>query len=151
MAARTSAACAATSKPSTVTVPASAFSSVARIRTVVVLPDPLAPSNANTLPRATSKSTPRNTSSFPYAFSRPRTAITAEEWRVDPASRSRGRGAVAPRPLAPASSLEAEPALDRRVVAEPGAVDHRAVGDRQLDRVAARLQPRQVQRERLTG
>ena len=72
---RTSDGCVATSKPLTPTVPASAFRSVARILTVVVLPAPLEPSRAKMLPRATSKSTPRSTSSFPYDFSRPCTRI----------------------------------------------------------------------------
>ena len=41
---------AATSKPSTVAVPASGLSSVERIRTSVVLPAPLEPSSAKMLP-----------------------------------------------------------------------------------------------------
>ena len=61
---RTSAASVATSKPLTLTVPASALSSVDRIFTTVVLPAPLEPSRAKMLPRGTSKSTPRSTSSF---------------------------------------------------------------------------------------
>ena len=63
MASRTSAAWVAASKPSTLTVPASALSSVDRIFTTVVLPAPLEPSRAKMLPRGTSKSTPRSTSS----------------------------------------------------------------------------------------
>ena len=72
---RTCAPCAATSKPLTVAVPASALSSVDRIFTTVVLPAPLEPSRAKMLPRATSKSTPRSTRSFLYDFSRPCTRI----------------------------------------------------------------------------
>ena len=68
---RTSAACVATSKPLTLAVPASALSSVDRIFTTVVLPAPFEPSRAKMLPRATSKSTPRSTSSCLYDFSRP--------------------------------------------------------------------------------
>ena len=74
---RTSAACVATSKPLTLAVPASALSSVDRIFTTVVLPAPFEPSRAKMLPRATSKSTPRSTSSFLYDFSRPCTWIAA--------------------------------------------------------------------------
>ena len=72
---RTFAGCVATSKPSTVAVPASGLSSVDRIFTTVVLPAPLEPSRAKMLPRATSKSTPRSTRSFWYDFSRPCTRI----------------------------------------------------------------------------
>ena len=71
MESRTSAGCAATSKPATLAVPASALSSVARIFTSVVLPAPLEPSRAKMLPRATSKSTPRSTSRSSYDFSSP--------------------------------------------------------------------------------
>ena len=76
---RTSAACVATSKPLTLAVPASALSSVDRIFTTVVLPAPFEPSRAKMLPRATSKSTPRSTSSSLYDFSRPCTWI-AGSW-----------------------------------------------------------------------
>jgi hypothetical protein len=41
------------------------------IFTTVVLPAPFEPSRAKMLPRATSKSTPRNTSSSEYDFVRP--------------------------------------------------------------------------------
>ncbi len=68
---RTSAGCVATSKPSTVAVPASGLSSVERIFTAVVLPAPLEPSRAKMLPALTSKSTPRSTCSSSYDFSRP--------------------------------------------------------------------------------
>ena len=72
---RTSAACVATSKPLTPTVPASALSSVDRIFTTVVLPAPLEPSRAKMLPRATSRSTPRSTSSSLNDFCSPCTSI----------------------------------------------------------------------------
>jgi len=75
---RTSAACVATSKPLTLAVPASALSSVDRMLTTVVLPAPFDPSKAKMLPHATSKSTPRSTSSFLYDFSSPCT------WIADP-------------------------------------------------------------------
>ena len=74
---RTFAGCVATSKPSTVAVPASGLSSVDRIFTTVVLPAPLEPSRAKMLPRATSKSTPRSTRSSLYDFSRPCTRMAA--------------------------------------------------------------------------
>src|SRR6185437_4289510 len=45
--------------------------SVARIRTVVVLPAPFGPSSANTEPRATVRSTPVSTAVGPYALPRP--------------------------------------------------------------------------------
>lgn len=111
---RTFSGCVATSKPLTLASPASAFRSVARILTVVVLPAPLEPSRAKMVPGTTSKSTPRSTSSFPYDFLRPCTRIAGpaldravmvicllrgtvpgdcteappEGCRVDPASRS---------------------------------------------------------------
>ena len=72
---RTSAACVTTSKPLTRAVPASALSSVDRIFTIVVLPAPFEPSRAKMLPRATSKSTPRSTSSVLYDFFTPCTWI----------------------------------------------------------------------------
>ena len=68
---RTLAACVATSKPLTPAVPASAFSSVDRIFTTVVLPAPLDPSSAKMLPRATSRSTPRSTSNSLNDFCSP--------------------------------------------------------------------------------
>ena len=74
---RTSAACVPTPKPSTVTIPASGFSSVDKIFTIVVLPAPFEPSRAKMLPRATSKSTPRSTRSSLYDFSRPCTRMAA--------------------------------------------------------------------------
>ena len=74
---RTSAGCVATSKPATVTVPASGLSSVDRMFTTVVLPAPLEPSRAKMLPRATSKSTPRSTRRSLYDFSRP---CTCSAW-----------------------------------------------------------------------
>ena len=103
---RTSAACVATSKPLTLAVPASALSSVDRIFTTVVLPAPFEPSRAKMLPRATSKSTPRSTSSFLYDFSRPCTWI-AGPWTgcavmsgsPRPASSARVDGADQPFPL----------------------------------------------------
>ncbi len=72
---RTSAAWVATSKLLTLAFPASALSSVERMFTTVVLPAPLEPSRAKMLPRATSKLTPRSTSSFLYDFCRPCTRI----------------------------------------------------------------------------
>ena len=72
---RTLPACLATSKPLTVALPASALSRVDRIFTTVVLPAPLEPSRAKMLPAATSRSTPRNTRSSPYDFSRPCTRM----------------------------------------------------------------------------
>jgi len=68
---RTFAACVATSKPLTPAVPESALSSVDRILTTVVLPAPFEPSKAKMLPGATSKSTPRSTSSLLNDFTRP--------------------------------------------------------------------------------
>ena len=50
-----------TSKPATRARPASASVSVARMRTVVVLPAPFGPSRANTLPRGMLRSTPAST------------------------------------------------------------------------------------------
>jgi len=76
---RTLAARAVTSKPLTRALPASAASSVDKIRTTVVLPAPFEPSRAKMLPRVTSKSTPRSTRSSVYDFSRPRTAM-AGSW-----------------------------------------------------------------------
>ena len=72
---RTSPGFAATSKPWTVAVPASAFSSVDRIRTSVVLPAPFEPSSAKMLPALTSKSTPRSTCRSLNDFSMPCTRM----------------------------------------------------------------------------
>jgi hypothetical protein len=47
---RTSAGCAATSNPATLAVPPSASINVVKMLIVVVLPEPLAPSSANTMP-----------------------------------------------------------------------------------------------------
>jgi hypothetical protein len=62
--ARTRAAWDTASNPLTLAVPSSGLSRVARIRTIVVLPAPLEPSNAKMLPLATSKSTPLSTWTF---------------------------------------------------------------------------------------
>ena len=72
---RTSPGLPATSKPWTVAVPASAFSSVDRMRTSVVLPAPFEPSSAKMLPALTSKSTPRSTCRSLKDFSMPCTRI----------------------------------------------------------------------------
>src|SRR4029450_4239716 len=79
---RTFAACVATSKPLTMGVPASALSSVDRIRPTVVLPAPFEPSKAKMVPRSTSKSTPFRTSSSLYDFSRPCTRIAGSWTRL---------------------------------------------------------------------
>ena len=68
---RTSAAWLATSYPWTVAVPPSACSSVDRIRTMVVLPAPLEPSRARTVPGGTLRSTPRSTVVSPKDRVRP--------------------------------------------------------------------------------
>jgi len=72
---RTSFVAVATSCPATRTVPASAFSNVVRMLTVVVLPAPFGPSMENTDPSATSKSMPSSTTLSPYALRSPVTAI----------------------------------------------------------------------------
>ena len=140
---RTSAGCVATSKPLTVAVPASAFSSVDRIFTTVVLPAPLEPSRAKMLPRATSKSTPRSTCSSSYDFSRACTWIAGPRtcsvviWismdmttacRVDAASRSTPCEQGAQSVQVPGSGVRADPSLahglprdftqDRRLVGQ---------------------------------
>jgi hypothetical protein len=61
----------ATSTPSTVARPASAFNRVVRMRTVVVLPAPLGPSRPSTVAGSTVRSTPRNASVSPKLFFRP--------------------------------------------------------------------------------
>ena len=55
---RISSDCVRTSKPATVARPASARRSVARMRTVVVLPAPFGPSRPRTVPSSTTRSTP---------------------------------------------------------------------------------------------
>src|SRR3954452_25218909 len=75
-----------------VTVPQSAFSSVDRIRTAVVLPAPLEPRRAKMLPRATSKSTPRRTCSCLNDFSRRCTRIVYSLITMCPLSCRRCRG-----------------------------------------------------------
>src|SRR5690606_2899595 len=64
-----------TSCPHTQARPASARSNVARMRTTVVLPAPLGPSNPNTVPAGTCRSTPSNAVVSPYLFTRPSVRI----------------------------------------------------------------------------
>ena len=59
-------------------LPWSASSSVARIRTIVVLPAPLGPNSANTLPRSTANSSPSRTTLSPKDL-RTSTAVMAGE------------------------------------------------------------------------
>ena len=68
---RTARGCVATSWPATIAVPASARSSVERIRTVVVLPAPFGPSSANTEPASTRRSSPVRTGTSPNDFRSP--------------------------------------------------------------------------------
>src|SRR5215207_881753 len=72
---RTAPACATTSKPATRARPASGASSVARIRTVVVLPAPFGPSSASTLPVASSRSTPSSARTAPKRLVSPSATI----------------------------------------------------------------------------
>src|SRR5215831_9277858 len=122
---RTSAARPTTSKPLTLTVPASGLSKVDRIRTTVVLPAPLEPSRAKMLPRATSKSTPRSTCSSLYDFSRPRT------WIAGPPTRS---VVIWSMDMAPACGVDAasrsSPSSATQKAAEAGerAADERGTG-----------------------
>src|SRR6266542_6202792 len=71
MRSRTLSGSAATSKPATVAVPPSGSSSVVRIRTAVVLPAPLGPSNPRIVPRGTAKSSPSSAVTFPNRFTSP--------------------------------------------------------------------------------
>ena len=61
MEARTCSACVTTSNPATRTLPGVRGSKVVRMLIVVVLPAPLAPSSAKTMPAGISRSTPRRT------------------------------------------------------------------------------------------
>ena len=75
--ARSAAASRTTSWPAMRACPASGFSSVARIRTAVVLPAPLGPSRPRTLPCRAAKSTPHRARTEPYDFSSPSTKIAS--------------------------------------------------------------------------
>src|SRR5215204_308273 len=72
---RTAPGCATTSRPATRARPASGASSVARIRTVVVLPAPFRPSSASTLPVASSRSTPSSAGTAPKRLVSPSATI----------------------------------------------------------------------------
>ena len=69
--ARTSAGSRSTSNPATAAVPASGRSSVVRMRTAVVLPAPLRPSSAHTVPGGTARSMPRSAGVRRNDFARP--------------------------------------------------------------------------------
>src|SRR5262249_24234999 len=71
IAARTASASRVTSWPDTRISPPSGSSSVARMRTTVVLPAPLGPRSAKTVPRSTVKSIPSRTSRSPKDLRRP--------------------------------------------------------------------------------
>ena len=67
---RTSLGSARTSNPATVASPSSGSARVVRIRTAVVLPAPLGPSTAVTVPVGTSKSIPASAVVSPYRLTR---------------------------------------------------------------------------------
>src|SRR3954469_8655689 len=68
MRARSAGASETTSRPATRALPASGSSSVARMRTIVVLPAPLGPSTPSTVPGATASSTPSSARVGPKDF-----------------------------------------------------------------------------------
>src|SRR3954463_14590709 len=73
--ARSAGASETTSRPATRALPASGSSSVARMRTVVVLPAPLGPSTPSTVPGATASSTPSSARVGPKDFTSPFTRM----------------------------------------------------------------------------
>src|SRR5215213_7208651 len=75
MRARSAGASETTSRPATRAVPASGSSSVARMRTVVVLPAPLGPRTPSTVPGATASSTPSSARVGPKDFTSPLTRM----------------------------------------------------------------------------
>src|SRR3954449_1082248 len=75
MRARSAGASETTSRPATRALPASGSSSVARMRTVVVLPAPLGPSTPSTVPGATASSTPSSARVGPKDFTSPFTRM----------------------------------------------------------------------------
>src|SRR4051795_10236299 len=75
MRARSAGASETTSRPATRALPASGSSSVARMRTVVVLPAPLGPSTPSTVPGATASSTPSSARVGPKDFTSPLTRM----------------------------------------------------------------------------
>ena len=89
---RTACASRATSSPATVARPASARSSVARMRTVVVLPAPFGPSSPSTVPSRTSRSTPSSARTSPprvrNTLTSPSASITAMRPTLAAASRT---------------------------------------------------------------
>jgi hypothetical protein len=93
---RTWAACLTTSSPPTVARPASGRSEVARMDTVVVLPDPFGPSRPSTDPAGTARLSPSSACTWPQAFRRPQAStagllITQVRYRVAAAARACGR------------------------------------------------------------
>ena len=72
---RTCFGCLATSMPTTCSVPAVGRVSVAIVRISVVLPAPLGPSTASTLPDGTARSSPASASTSPKCFLRPSASI----------------------------------------------------------------------------
>src|SRR3954452_14620923 len=75
MRARSAGASETTSRPATRALPASGSSSVARMRTGVVLPAPLGPSTPSTVPGATASSTPSSARVGPKDFTSPFTRM----------------------------------------------------------------------------
>src|SRR3954462_1672233 len=73
--ARSAGASETTSRPAARALPASGSSSVARMRTVVVLPAPLGPSTPSTVPGATASSTPSSARVGPKDFTSPFTRM----------------------------------------------------------------------------
>ena len=94
--ARTASGSSARSWPATWIQPASAPISVERICTIVVLPAPFGPSSANTLPSATSRSTPSSTTCSPKDLRSP-VAVMAERVMAAAPRCRRPRCARAPR------------------------------------------------------
>ena len=72
---RTLAASLTTSSPPTLALPASGRSSVARIRTAVVLPAPFGPSTPSTVPGRAARSTPASAVVSPKRLTRPVASI----------------------------------------------------------------------------
>src|SRR4051794_19759815 len=70
-----------TSRPATVALPASGFSSVESTRTAVVLPAPFGPSRPSTLPGATSRSTPSRARTSPKDLTRPEAVMAGSLMR----------------------------------------------------------------------
>src|SRR4051794_21155369 len=135
---RTLAGSRATSWPLTTAVPASAWISVARMRTAVVLPAPLGPRTPSTLPRRAARSTPSSAWVAPKRLRSPSASIAYSMPAASDAPLA-ARAQIAHTPGSPvlADCEDLQPALaagrgERALLAHAGA--RQRLADRRVDR-----------------